>query len=123
MATATVAHAEPMRIESTALDLHRAKMDARREERKKHLSEQIRCLDAEHAANAEAAKPKHRFAITCTVQERDERLKRMMPVQKSGEVDARNEDDAWAIFCDKWKVRTGPNFCNREIKKLRRGND
>ena len=105
-------------VSEASLKAHEDKMALKRLEREEKLPEHIRCLDAEHAANIEAQKKQFRFQITCTVQEHDTKLKRMVPVEKSGEVDAQNEDDAWAKFCDKWKVRTGPKHCNRVIKKL-----
>lgn len=111
---------DPTKVSALALQNHQDRMAARREARAKRLSDLIQCLDAETAGNAEAEKPKFRFKIKCTIQEMDKNLKRMMPVEKSGQVDAQNADDAWAIFCDKWKVRTGPNHCNRVIEKLSR---
>ena len=124
MATAELvapnAAADPTRVTAVTLAAHQEKMATRRVERAARLPDQIRCLDAEHAANVEAEKPKFRFRIRCTIQEHDPKLKRMVPIEKSGEVDAQNEKDAWAIFCDKWAVRTGPNFCNRVIEKLSR---
>ena len=109
-----------LRMTEDVIREHQEKMARKREERAKRLPEAIRCLDAEYAAQAESEKPKYRYKISVTIQERDERLKRNVPITKEGEVDAHNEDDAWAIFCNKWKVGAGPKHCNRIIEKLTR---
>lgn len=117
-ATADKPTGSSITISAADMEAHEEKMALKRSQREKMLPEHIRCLDAEHAGNLEAQKPRFRYAISCTVQEHDPKLKRMVAVEKSGEVDAQNEDDAWAKFCDRFKVRTGPKHCNRVIKKL-----
>src|SRR3990167_6923141 len=107
-----------MQVSEANIAAHHERMAQKRAERSARLPEHIRCLDAEHAGNVEAAKPRFRFAIECTIQEHDPKLKPQLAVKKSGEVEAHSEEDAWAKFCDKWKVRTGPNHCNRQIRKL-----
>lgn len=109
---------EVPRITEDQVRKHQAKMQKVREAKAARIPEMVRCLDADHAASLEARKPRQRYAIKCTVQESDPRLKRMTSVEKSGEVEAQNEDDAWAIFCDRWKVRVGPNHCNRTIQRV-----
>lgn len=111
---------DPARTTQQLIEEHQARMKQRREERNKRLPELIACLDAEHAASVEAQKEVFRYSVKCTVQDYDQRLKRQVPIEKLGEVDAQNEDEAWAKFCDKFKVRTGPSHCNRQIKKLAR---
>ena len=110
--------ADPPKVTEEQFRKHQAKMEKVRENRNRRLPEAIRCLDADHAAGVEAQKPRYRFKITATVQEHDERLKRMVAVVKCGEVEAQSEDDAWALFCDRWKVRVGPKHCDRQIEKL-----
>ena len=123
---AATATAEPGILEQLLIDrvaaqaLHEKNKAAKREKDEKNRGIQIQCLDADFASSVENEKTKYRFKISCTVQEYDEKLKRMMPVEKSGEVEAQTEDDAWAIFCDKWKVRVGPRYCNRRIERLSR---
>ena len=110
----------PNRILATDLQAHREKMLKRAADREERLPELIEYLDADAAATKENEKPKFRYRVTCTVQEHDPKLRRMVAIVKSGEVDAQNENDAWAMFCDKWKVRVGPRHCKRTIEKLKK---
>lgn len=109
---------DPSHITEIAIEEHRQRMEQKRLERMKRLPEQIACLDAEHAAAVENRKQAFRWSVECTVQDYDQKLKRQVAVKKTGEVDAQNEEEAWAKFCDKFKVRSGPAHCNRKIKKV-----
>ena len=109
---------EPLRMTEQIIQEHQERMAKKRAERDKRLPELIACLDAEQAANVENQKRKFRFEVKCTVQQNDPKLKRAVPVDIVGQVDAQSESDAWAIFCDKFKIRTGPRHCNRQIRCL-----
>ena len=78
-----------------------------------------RCLDADYAAQVEAAKPVYEYRVSCNVpiMEKGRRTTKKMEETVRG----KNEDDAWAHFCDFIQHWPSPKGCGRKITKLTKG--
>lgn len=112
----------PTRLEATAYktwEEHHEKMERRRKEREKHRDIQRRCLDPEEAAREEARKPRYDYEVTCkyTRQNKDGHIENKKETEI---VNARDENEAWARFCDKIKTWPSPHYCEREINRLKK---
>lgn len=77
-----------------------------------------RVIHAETAAEIEAQKPKYRFSIKATLEAQNERGIVELQTYESASIIAQHENDAWAQFCDKHKIRHSPHSCERDIKNL-----
>lgn len=102
-------------------DDHQARLA---EIQKKHHAgrrEAMRCLDHEYAARVIARKPLYEWKVTCSYTRRNAKGK-MQTYDESDQVIAHNEQDAWAMFCDKVGISIGPHAGDRTIKRLEKIN-
>lgn len=90
----------------------------RKAERDAKFSLHMECLNPEVASDYEARKPKFEFDIQCTYPFRNPDTGMAERREKSAKVVAKNESDAWAVFCDK-HIRTWPSrrACTLTITK------
>lgn len=80
---------------------------------------QLKCLDAETAAQHEARKPLYEFEVSCTYQAPDDkRPGKLKSHTETEKVNAQNDQDAWALFCDRIGRSPSPQSCDRTIKRL-----
>src|SRR5262245_40388229 len=75
-------------------------------EQRKHFEKMrpilTKCVDHEVAARYERQKPRYVYEISMNIMERDEKTKKLKSVAYSAsEIEAQNEDEAWAMACDK----------------------
>jgi len=87
-----------------------------REKIRKNRPEHMRCLDAQYAAQVEAKKPKYQYEVSCVLA--DKTSGKRIVTEPKETVSAKNENEAWAIFCDTIKAWPSPNACDRKIRKL-----
>ena len=106
--TATLAPGTQMAAD---VDAHQADLERRAKEREKKQPELMRCLDPDYAAKKEAQKPTYRYRVTCTTQ-------RPTPQSYDETVEAKDESEAWAKFCDRIRTWPGPKYCNRKIEAV-----
>jgi hypothetical protein len=98
------------------LDAHRADMQRRAAEREAKRDELRKCLNPAYAAQCEMAKPRYLFSVKA---EWVGIGKAGRSTDFSGELNivAQNENEAWAVFCDRLQVSPSRRDCKVKIKK------
>jgi hypothetical protein len=89
---------------------HQADLERRRAEQEKKRPLLRRCLDPEEAQVVESAKPRFRYKVTATFDQRNPKGK-MESVTKTANVTAQNDNTAFAIFCDRIQHWPGRKAC------------
>lgn len=85
------------------------RIDAKRDE-------MYKCLDADYAAQVEARKPVYEYKVSCQVSVVEKGRRTTKKLEET--VRGKNEDDAWAHFCDAVQHWPPPRGCGRKIVKL-----
>lgn len=120
---ATQAPAEPKAapgknpLAPVSWDDYQADKQLRAEARKAKQPLLRKCLDASAASAEEARKP--RYAFTVAAKFRIQGEKGLEDFEKTMTVDAQNEDDAWALYCD--RVGHHPSRAACEALEIVRG--
>ena len=98
------------------VDAHQADLIRRAARRQEMMPELRRCLNPEYASRREAQKGVYDFKVSCIINvvERGNHS----PADFTEVVSAKDEDEAWAKFCDRIQRWPGPKYCERKIEKL-----
>src|SRR5262245_32982365 len=113
--SSTVTPVLPERQTLGAMEAHERDKAERRKQFEKVRPVLTKCVDPENAARYERQKPRYVYEVTMLVMERDEKTKKIKPESyTASEIKAQNDDDAWALACD--KVRRWPNRRTTEHK-------
>lgn len=96
---------------------YQAEKDLRAEARRAKRPLQMECLDPEKAAEYEAKKPRFTYEVNCTYRMPGEDGRLELKSDKRT-VQAHNETDAWARFCDAIKHWPSRSAVELEIKKV-----
>lgn len=99
------------------IDTHEADKARRAQARAKTKRFRDNCLDPTFAADAEARKPVFEFSIKCSYMKPQEKggVKR---TELTDQIVAKTENDAWAMFSDKYELPVGRGTAEVEIKNL-----
>ena len=111
----------PERVTQDRLTTYENEKAARREQQRRSLGLMTDCLDPDIAARYEKRKPSHTYKVSCQIRERKEVSPGRAQFERrkvEDEVEAQSPDDAWAVFCDRMRIRPNPNGCDRKIVKL-----
>lgn len=117
-----VSIAVPSKIatEPANVDAHRDDMERRRAEQLKKRSKLLKCLDPITAAQYEARKALYEFKVECELFRPAAKKRRAGTEKFDEQVVAQNEQDAWAMFCDKigeWPSRRDSNAKITRLEK------
>lgn len=118
MAKAPIADPAKISLRPVDIESYEEEKVRRREEHQAKQAVLLECLDAEVAAQYEAKKERREYEIECIVRERDAKG-RLATRKISGEVEAQDESEAWAKFCDKNRTWPSPRGANRKIIRVR----
>lgn len=91
-------------------------------ERAKKQPELLRCLDPKYAAKVEAAKPTYDFCVTASWTTQDRTTGMAKQKSATHEVNAHDEHEAWAMFCDLAGCNKGRRYCDYKIELISSGN-
>jgi len=115
MTTATKSNVPENIYKPADIDAHQAEKDKWDEKHQKMRPELLKCLNASYASRKESQKELISFVIEC---ELNEGKPGAWELRKYNEViEAKNEKEAWAIFCDRRKQWPSPRDCGLKIKR------
>lgn len=105
-------------VNLAAYEAEKARRKALRDQRRPEL---LRCLDPEYAAQVEARKPLYEWQVTCAYTRPNAKGK-PESISASHKIIAKNEDNAWAFFCDKIGAWPSRHTCDLRIDQLNKIN-
>jgi hypothetical protein len=101
-------------------EAHRSDLEKRREAQLKKRPKLLKCLDPITAAQYETKKALYEYKVECEIFRPADKKRRATTEAVTEQVVAQNDNDAWAMFCDKigqWPSRRDSNAKITRLEK------